>query len=229
MAGLPGWESLESVSRWVTVYEIAMIVCLAALVGAEVLHFNYSHRKGALIKIREQQQADNTKRDQDEAEASRKAEVDRLQNQLANAGKKVADLEAKQPQRRLTQLEKDTLIAAMRPFPNQKISIGCILGDIYGKELAEDFVQVAHAANWNDGGGSGFSQELFTQDPEGVLVFINSAEADAHRATAGIAAFVRSLADLHLIPTPAVTGHPSVAAETIRVLIGKKPNQPSTR
>jgi hypothetical protein len=53
MVSLPDWDSLESVSTWTTVFEIAMIVILAALVGAEVLHFKYSHRKDDLTALRD--------------------------------------------------------------------------------------------------------------------------------------------------------------------------------
>src|SRR5258705_13254661 len=99
MVSLPGWDSLESVSRWVTFYEIAMILCLGALVGAEVLHFNYSHRKDALTTIREAKQAADTTRYKDEAEARRKAEVDGLQKQLSEADKKVAKIQKQQAPR----------------------------------------------------------------------------------------------------------------------------------
>src|ERR1700730_12044172 len=78
MAGLPGWDSLESVTRWVAFYEIAMISVLAALVGAEVLHSNYSHRKDVLIKAREEQQAADTNRDKDEAEVRRGATAEAI-------------------------------------------------------------------------------------------------------------------------------------------------------
>jgi hypothetical protein len=60
MVSLPGWDSLESVSRWVTFYEFAMIIILTALIGAQVLHFRYSHRKDTLIEMRARQRADDT-------------------------------------------------------------------------------------------------------------------------------------------------------------------------
>ena len=103
MASLPGWDSLEAVSKWVTFYEILMILCLAALVGAEVFHFKYSHRKDALIELRDRaaeiqrQTAEvQRKKDGDEAEARRKTEVERLQTQLSEADKKVTELQIQQ-------------------------------------------------------------------------------------------------------------------------------------
>jgi hypothetical protein len=123
MAGLPGWDSLESVTRWVTFYEIAMISVLAALVGAEVLHSNYSHRKDVLIKAREEQQAADTNRDKDEAEVRRAAEVAQLQKQLADAGNKVSGLQIQNIARRLTSAQKEALVGSLAPFPGQKISI----------------------------------------------------------------------------------------------------------
>jgi len=40
MTWYPGWDSLDSVRTWHTVFEISGIAILALLVGAEILAFN---------------------------------------------------------------------------------------------------------------------------------------------------------------------------------------------
>jgi hypothetical protein len=226
MTWWPGWDSIENAGTWAHFWFWFGMVCFFLLGASEIIAFRYGLRKDNLIIAREAQQAGDAKRENERAEAQRKADVEGLQKQLADADKKVAELEIKQPERRLSLAEKDILIAAMRPYPGQKISIGCITGDIYGKDLAEDFVAVSRAANWDDGGGIGFSQSVFLQDPEGVVVLINQTEADAHKATIGVAALVQTLANLHLIQTAAVTGSVDVSAGTVRLVIGKKLPKP---
>ena len=53
MAALPGWNSLESVSRFHSWLEIAGIVSLAALVFFEILAFAYNQRKDILVAAAE--------------------------------------------------------------------------------------------------------------------------------------------------------------------------------
>ena len=50
----PGWDSLESVTRLHSFFEMAGIVCLALLVVAEVLAFKYGNRKDVLTGAREE-------------------------------------------------------------------------------------------------------------------------------------------------------------------------------
>jgi TolA-binding protein len=225
MALLPGWDSLDDVTYWHNAFNIAGIVALALLVGTETIAQIYGFRETALTKVAEDSRAAAEKKKYDDAEARRITEVEGLQKRLSDADKKVAELEAKQPQRRLTQTQKDTLIAAVKPFPGQKISITCIMGDIYGKELADDFVFVVRAAKWDDGGGSGVNQSVYTQDPVGITLLINQEEAAAHRATPGAAALAQALAQLQLIPAAGVTGNPSIPVGTVAIVIGKKPSQ----
>jgi hypothetical protein len=200
MASLPGWDSIETSTRLHDFFELGGIILFLVVVAFELLAFSYGHHidwlvgQAASTAATQQQQAEQA------AEARHASEIGGLKSQLSEADKKVAELEAKQPQRRLKQTEKDTLIAALRPFAGQKISITCIMGDIYGKELAEDFVSVMRAANWDDGGGIGINQVVYMQDPEGIILLINQGDASAQRATPGITALTQTLAQLHLIP-----------------------------
>lgn len=105
MQWYPGWDSLTAVSRWHSFFEIAGIACLALLVGAEILAFQYGHRKDLLVGIAEEKR----QKDDDDAEARRKTEVDALQNRLIEADKKVAELDRLRQPRHLTDSQKAKL------------------------------------------------------------------------------------------------------------------------
>jgi hypothetical protein len=223
MSALPGWDSVESTATIAHGLHVTAIVVLGLLFLSEGLALIYDFRKEHLASITERTRITAEQKKYDEAEKRHATELGGLKDQLNEAEKKVTDLEKVQPQRRLTEPQKDALFAAISPFPGQKVSINCIMGDIYGKEVAEDFVEVARKAKWDDGGGTGFSQSVYTQDPTGILVFINSVEADAHRAPIGVAALVQTLANLHLIPVAAVTGDANIPTGAVKIVIGKKP------
>jgi hypothetical protein len=87
----PGWDSLDSVRTWHTVFEISGIAFLALLVGAEIFAFQYGHRKDELTAIAESNAETKRKSDADAAEARRKADVEALQKRLADADKKSPD------------------------------------------------------------------------------------------------------------------------------------------
>jgi hypothetical protein len=105
----PGWDSLDSVRTWHTVFEISGIAFLAFLVGAEILAFQYGHRKDELTVIAERAAEIKRNGDADAAEKRRNADVEALQTQLAEAGKKVAELDKLRQPRHLTEDQKARL------------------------------------------------------------------------------------------------------------------------
>lgn len=131
MSFLPNWDSFESTSRWSDILFWAGIICLILLAATEVASHIYGNRASILSKeaAKQQQEAEQA------AEQRHTAEIGGLKSQLTEAEKKVTELQKVQPQRRLSQQEKDTLIAAMLPFPGQKISITCIMGTFMAKSL----------------------------------------------------------------------------------------------
>jgi hypothetical protein len=221
---LPDWNSVESTSRRSDILFWAGIVCLVLLAATEVASHVYSHRSGFLSKeAARQDEAQRNQEQQKERDAATReaSEIEYLRSQLAEADKKVGDLEAKQPERRLTEPEKVTLTNALRPFAGQKIIIECIWGDVYGKELADDFFSVMKDANWDP--GKDITQATFNgPDPEGITVVINTDDFAARNAPPGVIILVRTLADLHLIAQAAVEGDKSVIGGQALVLIGKK-------
>jgi hypothetical protein len=50
--------------------------------------------------------------------------------------------------RTLSPVQKETLVAAMRPFPGTRVHITCIVGDAEGGAYAEDFDEIVRRAGW---------------------------------------------------------------------------------
>jgi hypothetical protein len=83
MTWWPGWDSVESASAWAHFWFWFGIGCFFLLGASEIVAFRYGLRKDALVEVRDQQRADQTKRDQEEAEERRAAEVGALQDTLS--------------------------------------------------------------------------------------------------------------------------------------------------
>ena len=109
MTWYPGWDSLDSVRNWHTIFEIAGIVILALLVGAEILAFQYGHRKDELIAIAERNVETQKQAEANAIEARHKAAVEGVEKQLAEANKKVAELDRLRQPRHLTEEQKSKL------------------------------------------------------------------------------------------------------------------------
>lgn len=84
MPNLPGWNSLPAVTRYHGWAEIAGIVILAFLVAAEVISYQYGHRKDKLASI-----------EQEAAEQAHKDEITRLQHEAARLSQDAETLRQK--------------------------------------------------------------------------------------------------------------------------------------
>ena len=170
MTWWPGWDSIEGASWWGHFWFWFGIACLFLLGASEIVAFRYGQRKDTLVEIKDQQREAHTRQESDDAEARRAKEVAQLKEQLAEADKKSALLLEQQTPRRLSTEQKQSLIAALSPFPGQKISLVCLMNDTEGMQLSEDFSEVFKAAHWDYGGGC--NQVVYTgPQPRGVYVF----------------------------------------------------------
>jgi hypothetical protein len=202
MDNLPGWDSLESVSRWTTVFEIAMIVILAALVGAEVLHFKYSHRKDELTASRD-------------AEQKKQTEDDR---------KIIDDLRSQTVARRLTDSEKKALVTALSPFPGQKIEIWCANTAWDCVNFATDFQSVFKQAKWDVPETIKFGFPV-GYDPIGIDVAVNRAWiSEPKNSPPSLNALGAVLMHFGLLPMPgALRESDNTELGTISLRIGRIP------
>jgi hypothetical protein len=144
----PGWDSLDSVRTWHTVFEISGIAFLALLVGAEILAFQYGHRKDELTAIAESNAEVKRKNDADAAEARRKTDVAALQKELVEAGKKVAELDRLRAPRHLLPPQQKTLqdLLARAPKLQLVIKAGTVSGD--ERAYAEEIASVLRGLSW---------------------------------------------------------------------------------
>jgi hypothetical protein len=227
VAWYPGWDSLDSVRTWHTVFEISGIVILALLVGAEILAFQYGHRKDELTVIAESGADAKRKAGADAVEAKRKAETDALQEELneakrtaAEAKRRAAEVEVKQADRKLTDEQRATIIGAIRPYPGQKVILDVALGDSESYRYAKQFEEIFKEANWEISGG-GVSQVVYTQPvPSGIFTAISKALGDVHRAPIGAGTLMKTLIDLGLIKE--AFSAPDISGDNLLLRIGPK-------
>jgi hypothetical protein len=213
MTWLPGWSSAENASTWSHIWFWFGMWCFLWLGIAEVIAFIYGLRKDNLVAASEQVAAAQAQQNQNA-----------LQNQLAEANRKTAELEQQQAPRRLSEAQKQTLITALSPYRGQKISLLTILGDAECKQFLQDFMDVLDAAGWDHNGGNGILYSMFQgNDPVGVAVLVSEQEAAAKRGPPGVMPLIENLAAFDIVPPKRIFSNPTVAVGEIKLVIGKKP------
>lgn len=203
-AGIAALESsISTVETWVLIF--AALVAIG-VVGEAVLGVRHWILDGRLHALRADQSALHEK-------------------QLADADKKVAELQQQQAPRRLTNAQKQTLIAALAPHKGQKITLLTILGDGEAKRFLEDFIAVLDAAGWDHNGDAGILYGNFggTNDPIGVIVLLNAATAAQKRGPLAVLPLTQALAGIGLVKANDVTPSNDVKPGDIGLVIGRKP------
>jgi len=230
-------------TRWL---ETAAAVAVALLIVAEIAAYGFGIRKDALLASAEQARVDQLRgeiaslqrdgkqvaalqRQSKEIEARRAAEqarsaleIARLELALSDTEGKLIALQRTRGQRRLSKDEKQTLIAALKPFAGQKVTIAFIRGDDEAGNLAEDFVGVFDAAGWDHGGEAGVSTQQWDRDPVGVEITLNEADARAGRISAGVGALINVVRRLRLTQDNTIYMNGEVPAGQVQLKVGKK-------
>lgn len=240
------WFRIERLwlrTRWL---ETAAAIAVALLIVVEVAAYGFGYRKDTLLALAEQTRTDQrggqpaglprqakqiaelqrlnkelqVRLESEQAHSA--AEIARLGRKLTDAQAKVVELERAREQRRLSKDEKQSLIAALKPFAGQKVAIAFILGDDEAKNLAEDFVGVFDAAGWDYGGEAGVSARQWDRDPVGVEVTLNEADARAGRISAGVGALINAVRKLGLTQGNTIYMNSEVQPGQVQLRIGKK-------
>jgi hypothetical protein len=225
----PGWDSLDSVRNWHTVFEVSGIAFLALLVGAEILAFQYGHRKDELTAIAETAADAKRRADTDAAESRRLADVKALQDKLAaaekvavDASKKAGDVERQAAPRHLTESQRQTIIAAIQPLAPKTVDVVVPAGDSEAKSFAAEFVDLFRNAGWDAGTNDGINQAFYTGNIDyGIQVTLNQADASAGRLPPGAEALIRVLLSLGL--TKGGFANPQIPSGKIEFRVGTKP------
>lgn len=224
MTWYPGWDSLESVKAWHIFWEVAGIIILALLVGAEILAFQYSHRKDFLTDEAERSRVEEQQRQEGAAETRRKAEVEGLQRQLADADKKAAEAAKKAEgvaqqiaPRHLSEAEKTKLIAALRGQPTASVTIkaGTTGGDERG--YADEIAAALRTAAWQ----VQVDNAIHTgPDTSGLWMLLHGAGGEAAPPAAVV--LFNALRESGLPIRNQLTGDMGVPPNEIWLCVGKK-------
>ena len=146
--------------------------------------------------------------------------VDKSQ-ELAKANVTIEELRKQRAQRHLSYDEKRALIAALRAYRGQRISVAAIYGDDEAKTYAEDLVQALDAAGWSlDAAGITFQR--WNRTPIGVEVTLNEADARAGRLSAGTGALINAVRRLGLVDGNTVFMNPDVPAGEVQLRVGHR-------
>ena len=116
---LPGWNSIESATRWHKGFEIAGFVALGLLLLFEVLAYIYGTRKDTLSSA-----------------------------QQADIVAKAAKLEARFAQRILSEDQKATLLTLLSQHKGLEVILLNVLGDKDSQEYRDEFAELFQRAGW---------------------------------------------------------------------------------
>lgn len=228
MSFLPGWDSLETTETIAHNLHIAAVIVLGLLFLAEGMALVYDFRNHGLSRAAAVDADNKRQRDADAAESRRKAEVEGLQKQLSEADTRLAAVQKQQAPRRLTEAQKQFLIAQLSPYRGEKIEIVALLGDQESMQFAQDFHSVFVAAGWQDLSG-GVSQAVITGGAVGIEITLNQAEAQAGRLPPVLQPLINALTIAGLMPhaadgRPNVFMNPQSPTDHIVFRVGSKPS-----
>jgi hypothetical protein len=210
-------------------FAVTVAVVLALLVGAEVLAYGYGQRKDVLAEAAIAVRAEQALQPFAERDARRETEIARLHQLLRDAERKlsaaearIADFERAQARKRLSAEEKRMLVAALKPFAGQRVTVASIRGDEDGKAFAEDVIAVFEAAGWDHGGDAGISFQQWDRDPVGIEVTLNEADARAGRISESTRMLVNVVREFGLAADNTVYLNREVPEGAVEVRVGRK-------
>jgi hypothetical protein len=129
---------------------------------------------------------------------------------------------AQQSPRRLSDTQKQALLDVVRPFKGQRISIVCILGDIEGRTLARDLVEVLRKAEWTGiEAGSGITQAEYDKNPKGAVLSVSHEDATAGKVPPAAQPLMQALKQFGLLT--GAGNSDKVPAASLELRIGRNP------
>ena len=205
MTWWPGWDSVDNAGFWSHFWFWVAIVCLFAVGASAVISHIYGLRKDELMSDKMASLA-----------ARQAAEVP--QERPGEYNTSVAEPQKVAPPIVLSLKQQETLIAALSPFAGQKARVDTVVGG--DDRLANDFVEVFHAAKWHVDAGSP-SQVVLATRLFGLQPTINRVGT----VPPAFAALVDTLATLGLGPkTGFVDEKTPVGTIDLKIGIGASPN-----
>jgi hypothetical protein len=215
VAILPGWNTLESVTRVHAWLEISGIAILVLLLFSQGLAFTYGVRKDALAA------ADATLHRAKEAELQQKLFA--TDTQLES---KIAALQPAHEPRHISPEQQQKLTKALAPFKGQKITTTSIMGDEEGDAYAQEFQSIFNAAGWDHGAHDTVDHRYITPTPVGVMVAMNEGEANAGRFLPAIETLISVLQQNGLMARNELLVNSEVPAGEINLIVGYRQAAP---
>ncbi len=124
---------------------------------------------------------------------------------------------------RIDDRQRPSLIAALSPFKEQKITVQRVSGDHLGGQTAEDLVGILAQSGWIDPSGAPIKEAsigFFSKDPVGIVIEVNDKDADANAIPPGANALIRSLSAI--VPSVKGFNNARVPQGGIWLIIGLK-------
>jgi predicted negative regulator of RcsB-dependent stress response len=215
---------------------VAIAAVLALLVGAQILAYGYGQRKDMLAEAAVATRAQQALKPLAAREARNETEVAKLHQLLRDAERnlkaaetrlnaaeaRIGEFERAQARKRLSEEEKNMLIAALKPFAGQRVTVASIRGDEDGKAFAEDVVAVFEAAGWDHGGDAGIVYRQWDRDPVGIEVTLNEDDGRAGRISEATRMLINVVREFGLGADNTVYLNGEVPEGAVEVRVGRK-------
>lgn len=221
---LPGWDSIESVTKIHRFFEVGGIVCLGLLVVFEAFSYVYGHRRDVLA---DDSQGENIRQALDESkkEAARlkseyelqmgtlKSEADAARTTQQETAKELAILKERNSPRSLGTIDREKLLAQLRMHKGYEIVVRHS-PNLESQGFAEQISSTLVAAGWTL---NPTPFRIIEKDATGLFIVVN----DVKKAPEGAAVLQVALKSIGLVAIG--LANPSVPDGTFELYVGQKP------
>lgn len=206
--------------RWAAVLAL-FLACFMAFDAANERNRQLVLEKRSLIEER------NNARRQRDANLSpiQQQTIDRLSGDLAAVRGQIdaqkRQIKNQQTPRHLSAEQTNALVAALAPYHGQKVELSCLVTSFDCVDFATDFQSVFKQAEWDTPNTINVAYAT-GHDPQGIEVTVNPQMAsEPNNMPPSLRVLIETIANLHLIPEPAIFRTPSVEQGTISFRIGR--------
>ena len=221
---LPGWDSVEAVTRIHRFFEVGGIVCLGLLVVFEAFSYLYGHRRDVLA---EAAQGEHIRQALDESrkEAARlkseyelqmgilKSDTDTARTTQQETAKELAILKERNSPRSLSKPDREKLLAQLQMHKGCPIVVRHS-PNLESQGFAEQISSVLVSAGWTL---NPTPFRIIEKDATGLFIIVN----DMKKAPEGATILQGALKSIGLVAPGAA--NPSVADGTFELYVGQKP------
>jgi hypothetical protein len=224
---LPGWNSIESVTRWHRGFEIAGFIALGLLLFFEVLTYIYGNRKDTMVAAQQLTPAQWSKQQEEQRQANEHALADlqeqlhktrqqsgEVAHQLERSKQQVLELQKKTVERSLTADQLSQLDAVLSSNPKYAVNFSISIGDQEALQYANQLIAVLRKNGWTVGGPD---QGMYTIPPTGIELTIR----DPKDIPPGAPVLANALKQAGIPFRPA--HNEGISEGTIEVRVGTKP------